>query len=168
MDLSKDMDAEAKAVQLDAAAEAVEEEPTGGDAVLVAVDGSKQSEEAFDWYFHHLHREGNNVILIHALEIPAMPTRDSWEQQMQFGSKKKDEIQEKFEKKLKALGVTGGRFISGIERPGEFIVETAKKENVAYVVMGTRGQGKLRRTIMGSVSDYVVHHIHCPVIVSRT
>jgi len=34
--------------------------------------------------------------------------------------------------------------------------------------MGRRGQGKLRRTVLGSVSDFVIHHIHCPIIVSRT
>lgn len=47
-------------------------------------------------------------------------------------------------------------------------METAHKENATYVVMGTRGVSKLRRTVLGTVSDYVVHHIHCPIIVSRT
>lgn len=54
-----------------------------------------------------------------------------------------------------------------MEKPGVLIVDVAKKESAAYVVMGTRGLGKIRRTIMGSVSDYVVHHCHCPVIVCR-
>jgi nucleotide-binding universal stress UspA family protein len=35
------------------------------------------------------------------------------------------------------------------------------------VVMGTRGQGTVRRTIMGSVSDYVAHHSKVPVLVFR-
>lgn len=64
--------------------------------------------------------------------------------------------------------ITNGRFISGFEKPGELIVDTARKENATYVIMGRRGQGKLRRTVLGSVSDFVIHHIHCPIIVSRT
>jgi K+-sensing histidine kinase KdpD len=85
---------------------------------------------------------------------------------MQSGNKKKTELQEKFDAKFKELQLEG-KFISEFERPGELIVNVAKRERASYIVMGTRGQGKVRRTIMGSVSDYVVHHAPCPVIVSR-
>ena len=57
--------------------------------------------------------------------------------------------------------------MANYEKPGEMICNTANSEKCDYIVMGTRGLGKLRRTIMGSVSDYVVHHAHCPVIVAR-
>ena len=60
-----------------------------------------------------------------------------------------------------------GKFISDFEKPGEFIVGVATREKANYIVMGTRGMGKLRRTIVGSVSDYVIHHSNCPVVVSR-
>ena len=52
--------------------------------------------------------------------------------------------------------------------PGRAIVETADKEHASLVVMGTRGLGKLRRTILGSVSSYVLHHAHCPVVICPT
>lgn len=50
-------------------------------------------------------------------------------------------------------------------KPEEKIVEAARDENADVVVMGTRGLGKFRRTFIGSVSDYVLHHCHCPVLV---
>ena len=53
------------------------------------------------------------------------------------------------------------------QNPGESIVDMAKEEQVAMVVLGCRGLGKIRRTILGSVSDYVLHHVHCPVAVCR-
>jgi len=53
------------------------------------------------------------------------------------------------------------------QHPGESIVEQARSEHVSMVVLGTRGLGSIRRTILGSVSDYVLHHVHCPVAVCR-
>jgi hypothetical protein len=35
------------------------------------------------------------------------------------------------------------------------------------IVIGTRGLGKIRRTFLGSVSDFVVHHADMPVLVCR-
>ena len=49
--------------------------------------------------------------------------------------------------------------------PGENICKVVKKEGATFIVIGCRGVGTVRRTILGSVSDYVVHHAHVPVIV---
>lgn len=57
--------------------------------------------------------------------------------------------------------------VENADKPGHAIVDVAQKENATFVVTGTRGMGKFRRTIMGSVSDFVVHHAHCPVLVCR-
>ena len=50
---------------------------------------------------------------------------------------------------------------------GHHVVSIAKSEKASLIVMGTRGQGTVRRTIMGSVSDYVLHHAHVPVSIFR-
>ena len=61
-----------------------------------------------------------------------------------------------------------GKFLSLFgNKPAELIVETAHKEKVDMVVIGSRGSGKLRRTILGSISDYVLHHAHCAVTICR-
>ena len=46
-------------------------------------------------------------------------------------------------------------------------MELAKNEKAELIVMGTRGLGTVRRTILGSVSDYVLHHVHCPILIYR-
>lgn len=53
------------------------------------------------------------------------------------------------------------------EKPGQTICECALEMGATYIVTGTRGLGKFRRTVMGSVSDYVIHHAHVPVLVVR-
>lgn len=51
--------------------------------------------------------------------------------------------------------------------PGASIVNAAEKQNADLIVAGSRGHGSVRRTIMGSVSDYIVHHAHVPVMICK-
>jgi len=50
------------------------------------------------------------------------------------------------------------------------MVETAssaERLDAGMIVMGSRGLGRIRRALMGSVFDSVVRHAHCPVLVVR-
>ncbi len=47
------------------------------------------------------------------------------------------------------------------------IVQVAEDVGAGLIVMGSRGLGGVRRALMGSVSDSVVRHAHCPVLVVR-
>jgi len=52
-------------------------------------------------------------------------------------------------------------------KPGEVICQVADETSAVMIITGTRGLGKMRRTILGSVSDYLVNHATCPVMVIR-
>ena len=47
------------------------------------------------------------------------------------------------------------------------IVDLAEELGAGLVVVGSRGLGSITRALMGSVSDSVVRHAHCPVLVVR-
>lgn len=51
--------------------------------------------------------------------------------------------------------------------PRSDILRVAEEEKVDLIITGTRGLGKIRRTILGSVSDHVIHHAHVPVIICK-
>ena len=53
-------------------------------------------------------------------------------------------------------------------KPYAEIVRFAEELGAGLVVMGTRGLGRLQRALMGSISESVVRHAHCPVMVVRT
>jgi nucleotide-binding universal stress UspA family protein len=47
------------------------------------------------------------------------------------------------------------------------IVELAEELGAGLIAMGSRGQGGVKRALLGSVSDSVVRHAHCPVLAVR-
>jgi nucleotide-binding universal stress UspA family protein len=51
--------------------------------------------------------------------------------------------------------------------PRHVICEVAKHDQPDFLVIGSRGLGAMERFMLGSVSDFVVHHCVCPVIVVR-
>ena len=51
--------------------------------------------------------------------------------------------------------------------PGKSIVAAAEAERADLIVVGTRGLARAGRWLLGSVSDYVVHHAGSPVLVVR-
>jgi nucleotide-binding universal stress UspA family protein len=52
-------------------------------------------------------------------------------------------------------------------RADEEIVDLADSLGIGLIVMGSRGRGRIRRALMGSVSESVVRHAHCPVTIVR-
>ena len=44
------------------------------------------------------------------------------------------------------------------------VVEEFKPE---FLVMGARGMGEIKRFFIGSVSDYAIHHVTCPVMIVK-
>ena len=69
--------------------------------------------------------------------------------------------------KVRAVGGTVAQAHLRMGTPAAEIVELAEELEVGLVVVGSRGLGGIRRALMGSVSDSVVRHAHCPVLVVR-
>jgi nucleotide-binding universal stress UspA family protein len=51
--------------------------------------------------------------------------------------------------------------------PGEAIVSAAEAEGADLIVVGSHGRGPVGRFLVGSVSDFIVRHASCPVLVVR-
>jgi nucleotide-binding universal stress UspA family protein len=68
---------------------------------------------------------------------------------------------------VSALGLAeaDSRIIQG--EPGPAICRLASELPAAGIVIGSRGRGGLKRAVLGSVSDHVVRHAPCPVLVTR-
>lgn len=68
--------------------------------------------------------------------------------------------------RARARGVDAA-FLLWAGEPGLSIVAAADAEAADLVIVGTRGLDRAGRFLLGSVSDYVVYHSACPVMVAR-
>jgi nucleotide-binding universal stress UspA family protein len=141
--------------------------------ILIAIDGSNQAEVAFDYYCANLHSENNQLLLVHIAEPPVLPvgtdtvTRESWEQMMDAEHQRIKDLEDKFGFMMETRKMSGRIIAVFSNKPGDTICKVAVRENASLVVLGTRGLGVVRRTLLGSVSTYVLHHAHCPVCICR-
>jgi len=55
-----------------------------------------------------------------------------------------------------------------MDEPGSAIVSEAKAWNADLIIVGSHGHGIFGRVLLGSVSDYVIHHAPCSVMVVRS
>jgi nucleotide-binding universal stress UspA family protein len=77
-------------------------------------------------------------------------------------AKLKEQVQ-----KIREAGTEVAGVHTRVGFPDAEIVGLAERLSAGLIVMGSRGLGPLRRALMGSVSDSVVRHAHCPVLVVR-
>jgi nucleotide-binding universal stress UspA family protein len=65
-----------------------------------------------------------------------------------------------------ALGLEGATTELLRGAPGPTLCEYAARVGAAAIVIGSRGHGGFKRAFLGSVSDHVVRHAPCPVVVT--
>lgn len=152
---------------------------SNGRVVAIAIDGSENAKFAFQFYVNNVRKEGDKVYLVHSVEINSVLHSTQWysspysfdkEMLLKLLEEEKEKIKHKLEHfavLLKEAGVDGTVKSIHSESPGQGICKAAEEIHASLVVVGTRGMGKIRRTFLGSVSDYVLHHCHVPVLICR-
>jgi nucleotide-binding universal stress UspA family protein len=80
------------------------------------------------------------------------------------------QARELLDEQVRRVEEAGGTVEEGhlrLGRADEEIVDLAQSIGAGMIVMGSRGRGRIRRALMGSVADSVVRHAHCPVTIVR-
>ncbi|XP_065644820.1 universal stress protein in QAH/OAS sulfhydrylase 3'region isoform X2 [Hydra vulgaris] len=142
--------------------------------ILIAIDGSSYAEKAFEFYIENIHKKGDFLLLVHCATPPKLPLfsfsepcvlpSDEWLNSIVNENKKSSQIMEKFEVLCESAKIPK-KTVVATGKPGEAIIEAANLEGINLIVMGARGLNALRRTFIGSVSDYVLHHSNVPVTI---
>ncbi|MEN1970398.1 universal stress protein [Lentibacillus sp. N15] len=53
------------------------------------------------------------------------------------------------------------------QNPGEKICSYAENNAIDLIIVGSRGLGKVKNLLLGSVSNNIVHHATCPVLIMK-
>ncbi|CAG8474234.1 9862_t:CDS:2 [Ambispora gerdemannii] len=141
--------------------------------IVIAIDHSSHSQHAFDWAFKNLLRKETDLKLkisfsklysaIGATYIDFSEMISSVEEQQRAIS---HQLLQEFALKLKNQNFACKAIAMRGDARDE-IVRKVDEVNADALVIGSRGLGALRRTILGSVSDYCSHACHCTVIIVK-
>ncbi|CAH8516989.1 unnamed protein product [Schistosoma turkestanicum] len=143
--------------------------------ILLPIDGSEHADRAFHWYLDNMKSPNDIVKFINIVEpvyaTPAVglametPPLNDITKIMQDSIDKGKLLGKKYIAEAKKYDINCQAFIHVDNRPGTALLKSIEDHNANLIIMGNRGLGLLRRTFLGSVSDYILHHAHIPVVI---
>ena len=135
--------------------------------ILVPLDGSEQSIWALGRAVHIAKNLGGEITLINVYSVSSLAiTPNQIYKHIRAMRKHGEGILEDARKKAEAEGVQAQTLLVNGHTVEE-ILKTAREGNFSLIVIGARGLSKIKELLMGSVSDAVTKHAHCPVLVVR-
>jgi nucleotide-binding universal stress UspA family protein len=142
--------------------------------ILVCSDGSEHALRAAQVTAEIALKFDSRVLVTSVFDLTAMvaPMMGAWELAVS-----EEPIEGHAREGQEALARRAGRIFekkgiackSRLEwgHPADQIVTIAEREQADLIVLGSRGLGGFTSLLLGSVSDGVVHHAHCPVLIMR-
>jgi len=133
--------------------------------ILLATDLTAASREATDRAIDLAARLGARLLIVNVLEKRRLVGGGSHERVDQARTER-EALLVKVVRDARAAGITA-EFLVWEGDPGGSIAAAAEAEGADLVVVGTRCRSGAERMLLGSVSDHVVRHAGCPVLVVR-
>ena len=141
--------------------------------ILLATDGSEEAELAALRAVDIAEMTDSELHVVHVGVLPTF--LESYPGTLGYSGKLYEQIEEESRERLRELSwqvkVAGGTVAGSHPRMGAVdleVVALAKELGVGLIVMGCRGHRGIRRAIEGSISDGVIRHAPCPVLVIRS
>ena len=141
--------------------------------ILLATDGSEEAELAALRAVDIAEKTDSALHVVHVGVLPRF--LESYPGTVGYERRLYEQIEEESRELLRKLSwrvkVAGGAVAGTHLRMGAVdleVVALAKELGVDLIVMGSRGHRGIRRAIEGSISDGVIRHAPCPVLIVRS
>ena len=145
--------------------------------ILFATDGAKQSEAAAEMLRCLAVSDGDEIKIVSVVDMAVplaidiyggyLPDTGELEKSARENASK---VLERTEERVRSFFAGKDLTISSevlFGSPESRIVETAEAIHPDIIVLGSHGYSRWERLLLGSVSDSVVHHAPCSVLIVR-
>jgi nucleotide-binding universal stress UspA family protein len=138
--------------------------------ILLATDGSQEAELAARVAVELAKSTGSELHLMHVKLLPITPPYPDvldwrWREDLERAESEARELLDEQVKKVEDAGGTVAGVHSREDLPAEEIVALAEELGADLIVVGRQDRGRISRALAGSVSDWVVRHARCSVLV---
>jgi nucleotide-binding universal stress UspA family protein len=143
-----------------------EKSSIGWDRILVATDGSEYSRKAVDKALDLVQYSRGTLTVVSVLEISPhiyAVAPEIAEEKIKQPQKYVEEVKDL----AASRGIQAEGFVREAECANEVINDVAREQNIDLIVVGSHGRTGLKRLLMGSVTESVIAHSPCPVLVVK-
>lgn len=146
--------------------------------IILAIDGTKQSDAAIEMTKTLNLKEGDEIRVISVMDMALPLSIDVYAGYLPSTDEIETTVRENAEK---ILETTGNKLVELFADKNVFIitellngspesriVEKAEEIEADLIIVGSHGYNRWERLLLGSVSDSVIHHAPCSVLVVRS
>ena len=139
-------------------------------SILVAVDGSASAEMAFKKAVNVALRNQGKLLLVHIIDLRAFQSVATFDGVL---AEQAEELAKKtlnaYVNEATAMGLQNVETVIEYGSPKAIIAkELPEKHMVDLIMLGATGLNAIERLFVGSVSEYVIRHSPCDVLIVRT
>ncbi|EKN65092.1 nucleotide-binding protein, UspA family [Neobacillus bataviensis LMG 21833] len=138
--------------------------------ILVAIDGSKEADWAFQKGIEIAKRNQASLLLVHVIDTRSFALIEAYDTVIGDRAEKlaKDML-ENYHKQAVDAGLTNVQYEIEFGSPKIRIPrDLAKKHKVDLILCGATGMNVVERFFIGSVSEHIVRYAPCDVLIVRT
>ncbi len=132
----------------------------------MAVDGSESAKKAYEKSIHLAQKCNSKIDLVHVVQCELGGDSANTFEMIEDLKNKAKKMLEEYKNQAAKNNISIQIMVTQGD-PAKVIIELAKAKSYDLIIMGTRGRTAFQELLIGSVSQKVMHHASCPVMVVR-
>lgn len=136
--------------------------------ILVPIDGSDQAKKAFEEAVHFALTQNSELTILTVVadylryDFGELNLRSKYQNSTAY-----EELLRQYQLFAQQAGVKEVSLKIKQGDPRKEILNVAKEEKSDLIIMGSTGKGMIDRLLIGSVSEFIMNHSSCDVLITK-